>query len=47
MDIQALSKECEAYIIEQRRHFHMYPELSKHEVNTTAHIVRGFVNDCI
>ena len=39
MDIKALAKEQEAYVIEQRRHFHMYPELSKQEVKTTEHIV--------
>lgn len=38
--IKALAKEYEAYVIEQRRHFHMYPELSYHEVKTTEHIVR-------
>lgn len=40
MDVKALAKEQETYIIEQRRHFHMYPELSKLEVNTTEHIVQ-------
>ncbi|SBV99195.1 Peptidase, M20D family [uncultured delta proteobacterium] len=39
MDIKTLAKEQEAYIIGQRRHFHMYPELSKQEVQTTKHIV--------
>ena len=39
MDIKTLAKEQEAYVIEQRRHFHMYPELSKQEVRTTEHIV--------
>ena len=39
MDIKTLAKEQEAYIIAQRRHFHMHPELSKQEVQTTAHIV--------
>ncbi|MCC8194083.1 MAG: amidohydrolase, partial [Deltaproteobacteria bacterium] len=38
-DIKALAEEYEAYVIEQRRHFHMYPELSKQEVRTTEHIV--------
>jgi amidohydrolase len=38
-DIKSLAKTHEAYIIEQRRHFHMYPELSKREVRTTEHIV--------
>lgn len=39
MDIKALAKEHEAYVLAQRRHFHMYPELSKQEVKTTEHIV--------
>lgn len=39
MDIKSLAKEQETYVIEQRRHFHMYPELSKQEVRTTEHIV--------
>ncbi len=39
MDIKALSKQYESYIIEQRRWFHRHPELSEHEVETTNHIV--------
>lgn len=38
-DIKQLAKEVEAYVIARRRHFHMYPELSYHEVKTTEHIV--------
>ena len=39
MDINALAKEAEAYIIERRRHFHQHPELSFKEWETTKTIV--------
>lgn len=36
--IQEAARACEPYIIEKRRWFHAHPELSAHEVNTTAAI---------
>ena len=39
MDIKALAKEAEAYIIDRRRHFHQHPELSFKEWETTKTIV--------
>ena len=39
MDIKALAKEAESYIIDRRRHFHAYPELSFKEWETTKTIV--------
>lgn len=39
MDIKALSRQYEDYIIEQRRWFHRHPELSEQEFKTTDHIV--------
>jgi len=39
MDIKALAKEAEAYIIDRRRHFHQNPELSFKEWETTKTIV--------
>jgi len=38
MDIKALAKEAEAYIIERRRWYHAHPELTWEEVNTRAQI---------
>ena len=39
MDIKALAKEAESYIIDRRRHFHKHPELSFKEWETTKTIV--------
>lgn len=39
MNIKDLAKQTETYIIEQRRHFHMHPELSLEEFETTDYIV--------
>ena len=39
MDIKALAKEAESYIIDRRRHFHAHPELSFKEWETTKTIV--------
>lgn len=38
MDIKRLADECEAYVIEQRRWFHQYPEVAWEEVQTTIAI---------
>lgn len=38
MDIKQLADECEAYVIEQRRWFHRYPEVAWEEVQTTLAI---------
>ena len=39
MDIKALAKEQENYIISYRRHLHQYPEVGMQEVETTKFIV--------
>ncbi len=39
MNTKDLAKQSEAYIIEQRRHFHMHPELSLEEFLTTDYII--------
>lgn len=39
MSIKQLSEKYKDYIINQRRWFHMHPELSMQEVKTTKHIV--------
>ena len=39
MDIKALAKEAESYIIDRRRYFHKHPELSFKEWETTKTIV--------
>ncbi len=40
MDIKHLAEKYNEYIIEKRRWFHQYPELSGHEVNTTNEIIK-------
>lgn len=40
MNIKELAHKYESYIIEQRRHFHMHPELSLEEFETTNYIAR-------
>lgn len=40
MDIKALAEKYKDYIIEKRRWFHQYPELSMQEENTTNRIVK-------
>ena len=40
MDIKALAEKYKDYIIEKRRWFHQYPELSMQEENTTNAIVK-------
>ena len=50
MDIKALAKEAEAYIIDRRRHFHQHPELSFKEWETTKTIVaelEAMADNCI
>ena len=44
MDIKALAKEAESYIIDRRRHFHKHPELSFKEWETTKTIVADCLN---
>lgn len=39
-----LSEKIEAKVIEWRRHFHQYPELSNREVNTAAYIAKHLKN---
>lgn len=39
MDIKTLAKKYEDYIIQTRRHFHMHPELSFEEYETTDYII--------
>jgi amidohydrolase len=38
MDIKELAKKYKQYVIDMRREFHMYPESSWHEVNTSRRI---------
>ena len=42
MDIKALAKKYEPYIIERRRYFHAHPELSFMEWETTKALVAEF-----
>lgn len=44
MTIKELSHRYEDYIIRTRRHFHMHPELSMEEYETTDYIVRELEN---
>ncbi len=43
MDMKALAKEAESYIIERRRYYHAHPELSKQEKGTRDAIHRDLV----
>ncbi len=43
MDIKALAKDAESYIIERRRYYHAHPELSKQEKETRDAIHRDLV----
>lgn len=38
MDIQAIAKEYEPYLIEQRRWFHSHPEIAEKEFETSRHV---------
>lgn len=38
MDIRSMALECKQYVIDRRREFHMYPEISWNEVNTSNRI---------
>ena len=38
MDLQAIAKEYNAYLIEQRRWFHRHPEIAEKEYLTSAHV---------
>ncbi len=40
MDIKAMAKEAESYIVERRRYYHAHPELSKQEKETRDSIRR-------
>ena len=44
MTVKELAEKYEGYIIEKRRHFHQYPELSFEEKETTATIVEELKN---
>lgn len=44
MDIQALGKKYHDYLIEQRRWFHAYPEVSGQEFGTAKHIREELVS---
>lgn len=40
MNTKDLAKKYESYIVEQRRYFHMHPELSLEEFETTEYIAK-------
>lgn len=44
MDIKALAYGEKEYITALRRHFHAYPELGRHEVETTKRITEELEN---
>ena len=44
MTVKELAEKYEGYVIEKRRHFHQYPELSFEEKETTATIVEELKN---
>ncbi len=44
MNLKQLSEKYEEYVIQMRREFHKYPELSFKEIRTTQRIRKNYKN---